>query len=52
MSSQEGRQSPPPESQSGAQLKDTPADGQGTDTFDNKQDSNKAGLEVRWLVIC
>ena len=31
MSSQEGRQSPPPESQSGAQLKDTPASGLGTD---------------------
>ncbi|KAI1099201.1 hypothetical protein F4804DRAFT_91670 [Jackrogersella minutella] len=41
MSSQsnEGRESPPPESQSGAQLKDTPASGQGTDDAPNKKES-------------
>lgn len=47
MSSNEGRQSPPPESQSGPQLKETPANGQGTDTFDKKPESNKDQLEVR-----
>lgn len=49
MSSKEGRQSPPPESQSGAQLKDTPASGQGTDqvnTGDKKGDMNDQ-LSVR-----
>lgn len=43
MSSQEGRQSPPPESQSGAQLKDTPASGLGTDKVNSgekKDDMN------------
>lgn len=47
MSSAEGRQSPPPESQSGAQLKDTPAQGQGTDDASNKQETNKSSIEVR-----
>ncbi|KAI1458797.1 hypothetical protein F4805DRAFT_423642 [Annulohypoxylon moriforme] len=37
--SNEGRQSPPPESQTGPQLKDTPASGQGTDEAPNKQES-------------
>lgn len=49
MSSQEGRQSPPPESQSGAQLKDTPASGLGTDkvnTGEKKDDMNDQ-LSVR-----
>ncbi|KAI4862752.1 hypothetical protein F4820DRAFT_400361 [Hypoxylon rubiginosum] len=36
--SNEGRQSPPPESQSGAQLKDTPGSGQGTDDAPNKKE--------------
>ena len=46
MSSQEGRQSPPPERQTGAQLNDAPAHGQGTDDAGNKQETNKTGLEV------
>lgn len=32
----EGAESPPPETQSGRQLKDTPASGQGTDDASNK----------------
>lgn len=48
MSSQEGRQSPPPESQTGPQLKDTPGSGQGLqDTPQDKDKSNKDQLEVR-----
>lgn len=48
MSSREsGGQSPPPETQSGAQLKDTPGDGQGTDTFDKKPEANADQLKVR-----
>ncbi|KAI1777486.1 hypothetical protein F4818DRAFT_439839 [Hypoxylon cercidicola] len=35
--SNEGRESPPPESQTGAQLTDTPASGQGTDEAPNKK---------------
>lgn len=46
MSSTEGRQSPPPESQTGPQLKEAPAQGQGTDKFENKPDENKSQLEV------
>lgn len=46
MSSSEGRQSPPPESQTGSQLQDAPADGQGVDNAQNKGDTNKAQLEV------
>ncbi|KAI5866059.1 hypothetical protein GGS23DRAFT_594212 [Durotheca rogersii] len=34
----EGRQSPPPERQSGPQLKDVPASGQGTDEAPNKKE--------------
>ncbi|KAI0014740.1 hypothetical protein F4780DRAFT_767019 [Xylariomycetidae sp. FL0641] len=37
--SNEGRQSPPPESQTGAQLHDAPASGQGTDKVSNKGES-------------
>lgn len=47
MSSQEGRQSPPPETQTGAQLNTAPGDGQGTDTMKNKDQANKSGLDVR-----
>ena len=46
MSSQEGRQSPPPERQTGAQLNDAPAGGQGTDNADNKDQTNQSGLDV------
>ncbi|KUI69681.1 hypothetical protein VM1G_05171 [Cytospora mali] len=45
MSSREGGQSPPPERQTGAQLNDAPADGQGTDTMDNKDQTNQSGLD-------
>ncbi|KAI1095531.1 hypothetical protein F5B19DRAFT_439881 [Rostrohypoxylon terebratum] len=37
--SNQGRQSPPPERQTGPQLKDTPASGQGTDETPNKRES-------------
>ncbi|KAI0169189.1 hypothetical protein GGR52DRAFT_554039 [Hypoxylon sp. FL1284] len=37
--SNEGRQSPPPERQTGAQLKDAPASGQGTDEAPNKKET-------------
>lgn len=42
----EGRQSPPPENQPGAQLQDPPASGKGTDDVSNKEEVNKSGLEV------
>ncbi|KAI0197830.1 hypothetical protein F4808DRAFT_437768 [Astrocystis sublimbata] len=48
MSSQsknEGRQSPPPEAQSGAQLHDAPGSGQGTDKADNKDQTNQDQLK-------
>lgn len=45
MSSTEGRQSPPPEQQSGAQLKDAPANGQGTDDASKKEETNKSALD-------
>lgn len=41
----EGRQSPPPETQTGAQVA-APASGQGTDNAQNKEATNKAQLEV------
>ncbi|KAL2759996.1 hypothetical protein ACRALDRAFT_1060048 [Sodiomyces alcalophilus JCM 7366] len=37
----EGRQSPPPERQSGPQLNDPPASGHGTDQTDQKDEMNK-----------
>lgn len=43
----EGRESPPPETQTGAQLKDAPAHGQGTDSAENKEQANKEALQVR-----
>lgn len=46
MSSTEGRQSPPPEQQSGAQLKSVPGQGQGTDDASNKEQTNSAALDV------
>jgi hypothetical protein len=39
MSSQEGRQSPPPETQSGPQLKDAPAQGQGIADASGKKEA-------------
>lgn len=45
-SKNEGRQSPPPEAQSGAQLHETPASGQGTDKVDNKEQINQDQLKV------
>ncbi|ROW13450.1 hypothetical protein VPNG_04394 [Cytospora leucostoma] len=44
MSSQEGRQSPPPERQSGRQLNEAPAGGQGTDKVEHKEQKNESGL--------
>lgn len=53
----EGRQSPPPERQTGAQQRDPPASGHGTDKADNKDQLNKDLLEVcstksfcRWML--
>jgi len=42
----EGRQSPPPEEQSGKQQQDTPATGQGVNKDSNNKDDNKSQLEV------
>ncbi len=46
MSSQEGGQSPPPERQTGPQLKATPGSGQGVDDAKNKDQTMKSELEV------
>jgi hypothetical protein len=46
MSEQEGRQSPPPSRQTGAQMHDTPASGQGIDKADNKEKTNEDALKV------
>ncbi|KAK5635386.1 hypothetical protein RRF57_011098 [Xylaria bambusicola] len=46
-SKNEGRQSPPPQQQSGAQLHDAPASGQGTDNANNKDQTNQDQLKVR-----
>ncbi|KAI1085076.1 hypothetical protein F5B20DRAFT_575542 [Whalleya microplaca] len=45
MSSNEGRQSPAPETQSGAQLKDTPASGQGIANAPNKKENMQDQLK-------
>ncbi|KAI1436549.1 hypothetical protein GGR50DRAFT_693161 [Xylaria sp. CBS 124048] len=48
MSSQsknEGRESPPPESQTGAQLHDPPASGKGPGKMDNKEQANEDQLK-------
>lgn len=42
----QGRQSPPPEEQSGAQQQDAPSDGQGVNTKTNNLEENKKQLEV------
>ncbi|KAI8625981.1 hypothetical protein F5Y19DRAFT_479063 [Xylariaceae sp. FL1651] len=39
-----GRQSPPPERSTGAQMHDAPASGQGTDKMDNKEQTNQDQL--------
>ncbi|GAW24795.1 hypothetical protein EKO27_g11795 [Xylaria grammica] len=44
-SQNEGRQSPPPERQTGPQLHETPASGQGTDKIDNKEQTNEDQLK-------
>lgn len=44
--SNEGRQSPPPERQTGPQLKDTPGSGQGTDEAPNKKEALQDQLKV------
>ncbi|GAW27368.1 hypothetical protein SAMD00023353_11800180 [Rosellinia necatrix] len=41
----EGGQSPPPERQTGRQIHETPASGQGTDTADNKEEVNREQLK-------
>ncbi|KAI3333695.1 hypothetical protein F4824DRAFT_502676 [Ustulina deusta] len=45
-SKNEGRQSPPPESQTGPQLHEPPASGQGTDNTDNKDQTNQDQLKA------
>ncbi|KAF3761565.1 hypothetical protein M406DRAFT_323920 [Cryphonectria parasitica EP155] len=45
MSSGEGRESPDPETQTGAQLHDAPADGQGVTNTDNKAENNQSDLD-------
>lgn len=48
----EGRQSPPPERQTGRQVNDPPASGQGTDQTDQKDKMNKEQFKVsRGLVL-
>lgn len=42
----EGRESPDPETQSGAQLKDTPADGQGINKTENKAEKINEEVQV------
>jgi hypothetical protein len=41
----EGRQSPPPETQTGRQQQDPPAQGKGTDNADNKGEHMKEELD-------
>ncbi|KAI2610052.1 uncharacterized protein GGS25DRAFT_487235 [Hypoxylon fragiforme] len=45
VSRNEGGESPSPERQSGAQLKDTPASGQGTDDAPNKKEAMQEQLK-------
>ncbi|KAI1162113.1 hypothetical protein F5B18DRAFT_625320 [Nemania serpens] len=44
-SKNERGQSPPPEAQSGPQIHDPPASGQGTDKADNKEQTNEDQLK-------
>lgn len=43
----ESHQGPPPERQTGAQMHDPPASGEGTDDSSNKEQANKSALDVR-----
>jgi len=44
-SENQGRQSPPPEEQSGAQQQDAPSSGQGVDDKTSNKDTSKSELE-------
>jgi hypothetical protein len=46
----QGRQSPPPERQTGAQQQDAPSEGKGVNDQSNNQEESKAQLEVCSLV--
>jgi hypothetical protein len=46
---EEGRESPPPETQTGAQLHDPPASGQGVQSMENKDKVVKSELDVRFF---
>lgn len=46
----EGRQSPPPETQSGAQ-KGAPSDAKGVSQGGNNQQDSKSDLEVRRIIL-
>ena len=43
----QGRQSPPPEEQSGAQQQDAPSSGQGVNDSSNNQNESKSQIDVR-----
>ncbi|KAK8037998.1 hypothetical protein PG994_014765 [Apiospora phragmitis] len=49
MSTQEGRQSPPPEAQSGRQQQDAPGSGKGTDKVDSGSKKNEMNDELSGL---
>jgi hypothetical protein len=42
----QGRQSPPPEEQSGAQQQDAPSSGQGVNDSSNNQNESKSQIDV------
>lgn len=46
MSENEGRQSPPPEQQTGAQQQDPPANAKGVNPDSNNQDESKSQIDV------
>lgn len=46
MSAQQGRQSPEPETQSGAQVNDPPSDAKGVSQGGNNQEQSKSDVEV------
>lgn len=46
MSENEGRQSPPPEEQTGAQQQDPPSNAKGVNPDSNNQDESKSQIEV------
>ncbi|KAK8066509.1 hypothetical protein PG997_013256 [Apiospora hydei] len=49
MSGQEGRQSPPPEAQSGRQQQDAPGSGQGADQVDSGNKKNEMNDQLKGL---